>query len=100
MAGARLRALVVDDEAPALEELSWLLGQDSRIQQVRTASSGPEALRALEAGDIDVVFSDISMPGLDGMDLDAAKALAREPEIVGADGETGDIINPGRPGFD
>jgi hypothetical protein len=33
MAGARLRALVVDDEAPALEELSWLLGQDSRIER-------------------------------------------------------------------
>jgi DNA-binding LytR/AlgR family response regulator len=83
MAGARLRALVVDDEAPALEELSWLLGQDSRIEQVRTASSGPEALRALEAGDIDVVFSDISMPGLDGMDL--ARVIARftdRPQVV------------------
>ncbi len=83
MAGARLRALVVDDEAPALEELSWLLGQDSRIEQVRTASSGPEALRALESGDIDVVFSDISMPGLDGMDL--ARVIARftdRPQVV------------------
>jgi DNA-binding LytR/AlgR family response regulator len=83
MAAARLRALVVDDEAPALEELSWLLGQDSRIEQVRTASSGPEALRALESGDIDVVFSDISMPGLDGMDL--ARVIARfteRPQVV------------------
>jgi DNA-binding LytR/AlgR family response regulator len=83
MAGPRLRALVVDDEARALEELSWLLGRDSRIGQVRTASSGPEALRVLEAGDIDVVFSDISMLGLDGRDL--ARVLARftdRPQVV------------------
>lgn len=82
-AGAALRALVVDDEQPALEELSWLLRQDERIAQVRTAASGAEALRALEAGDIDVVFSDISMPGLDGMDL--ARVIARfteRPQVV------------------
>lgn len=78
-----LRALVVDDEVPALEELSWLLRQDDRIAEVRTAGSGAEALRALEAGDIDVVFSDISMPGLDGMDL--ARVIARftqRPQVV------------------
>lgn len=78
-----LCALVVDDEVPALEELSWLLRQDDRIAEVRTAGSGAEALRALEAGDIDVVFSDISMPGLDGMDL--ARVIARftqRPQVV------------------
>ena len=78
-----LCALVVDDEVPALEELSWLLRQDERIAEVRTAGSGADALRALEAGDIDVVFSDISMPGLDGMDL--ARVIARftqRPQVV------------------
>ncbi len=82
-AGPGLRALLVDDEVPALEELRWLLHQDSRIGEIRTAGSGAEALRALEAGDIDVVFSDISMPGLDGMDL--ARVIARftqRPHVV------------------
>ena len=81
--GAALRALVVDDEAPALEELSWLLRQDERIAEVVTASSGADALRSLDAGDIDVVFSDISMPGLDGMEL--ARVIARfveRPQVV------------------
>jgi DNA-binding LytR/AlgR family response regulator len=81
--GAALRALVVDDEAPALEELSWLLRQDHRIAEVLTASSGADALRSLDAGDIDVVFSDISMPGLDGMEL--ARVIARfveRPQVV------------------
>jgi DNA-binding LytR/AlgR family response regulator len=81
--GQALRALVVDDEQPALEELGWLLRQDPRIGDVRTASSGAEALRALDAGDVDVVFSDISMPGLDGMDL--ARVIAKfttRPQVV------------------
>lgn len=78
-----MRALVVDDEPPALAELTWLLGQDGRFESVEPASSGTDALRALEGGDVDVVFSDISMPGLDGMEL--ARVIARftdRPQVV------------------
>ena len=81
--GARLRALVVDDEPPALEELAWLLRQDDRIGAVLTATSGAEALRVLEHEEVDVVFLDIRMPGLDGLDL--ARVLARflrRPQVV------------------
>jgi len=70
-----LRALIVDDEAPALSELAWLLGQDVRIGRIRTADSGAQALKALESEPVDVLFCDISMPGLDGLDL--ARVLAR-----------------------
>ncbi|MGO0575973.1 LytR/AlgR family response regulator transcription factor [Ornithinimicrobium panacihumi] len=78
-----MRALVVDDEPPALSELTWLLEQDGRFEQVVPASSGTDALRALEAQDVDVVFSDISMPGLDGMELARVIArFARRPQIV------------------
>jgi len=78
-----LRALVVDDEAPALDELTWLLERDPRIGRVRTASGGAEALKALEAEPVDVLFCDIQMPGLDGLDL--ARVLARfshRPHLV------------------
>ena len=81
--GQPLRALVVDDEKPALSELAWLLGQDPRIGRIRTASSGAEALRVLDAEPVDVVFCDIKMPGLDGLDL--ARVLARfahQPQVV------------------
>src|SRR5665647_309179 len=78
-----LRALVVDDEAPALSELTYLLRQDDRIGDIRTASSGADALRVLESAPVDVVFCDIKMPGLDGMAL--ARVLARfadQPQVV------------------
>lgn len=78
-----MRALVVDDEPPALSELTYLLEQDGRFSTVLSAGSGTDALRALEAGPVDVVFSDISMPGLDGMEL--ARVIARfaaRPQIV------------------
>ncbi|NHN56396.1 response regulator transcription factor [Calidifontibacter sp. DB0510] len=79
----RLRALVVDDEAPARSELAWLLQQHADIAEVATAASGAEALAMLESSPVDVVFSDIAMPGLDGMTL--AKVLAKfaeRPAIV------------------
>jgi DNA-binding LytR/AlgR family response regulator len=81
--GGGLTALVVDDELPALSDLGYLLGRDERVQEVITASSGTEALKVLDGRDVDVVFSDISMPGLDGMAL--ARVISRfsaRPQIV------------------
>lgn len=66
--------LVVDDEAPALQELATLLAADPRVSVVHTASGGAEALRTLERGEVAVAFLDIHMPGMTGFDL--AKALA------------------------
>ena len=81
--GGGLTALVVDDELPALSDLGYLLGRDDRVEEVLTASSGTEALQVLDGRDVDVVFSDISMPGLDGMAL--ARVISRfsvRPQIV------------------
>lgn len=64
-----LRTLVVDDEQPVLDELVWLLGRDDRIGTIDTARSGTEALKRLDAGDIDLLFLDIAMPGLTGIDI-------------------------------
>lgn len=83
MSTAGLVALVVDDELPALSELGWLLERDERVAEVLTASSGTDALRLLDERDVDVVFSDISMPGLDGMAL--ARVISRfavRPQVV------------------
>ncbi|MGL5816004.1 MAG: LytR/AlgR family response regulator transcription factor [Phycicoccus sp.] len=81
--GAGLTALVVDDEQPALTDLGYLLGRDHRVAEVISAASGTDALAVLDERDIDVVFSDISMPGLDGMAL--ARVISRfavRPQVV------------------
>ena len=80
---SRLRVLVVDDERPALDELAYLLGCDPRVGEVLTCDSATEGLRLLQEQDVDVVFLDIQMPGLSGLEL--AQVLARfrvPPPIV------------------
>lgn len=79
----RLRVLVVDDEQPAREELAFLLQRDDVVGEVVTVARADEALRRLGTGDVDVVLSDIHMPGLDGIDLARAlRRLPRPPAVV------------------
>lgn len=82
MTGAGLRVLVVDDEAPARADLAWLLGREPAVGAVAVAGSAEEALRTLHAEGTDVVFLDVRMPGLHGLDL--ARVLARfaAPPVV------------------
>ncbi len=78
-----MRTLVVDDERPVLDELVWLLGRDDRIGQIQTAQSGTDALRLLDGGEFDLLFLDIAMPGLNGIDI--ARLLSRfksPPQII------------------
>ncbi|MEJ3742435.1 LytTR family DNA-binding domain-containing protein [Actinomycetes bacterium KLBMP 9797] len=83
MSSAFLRVLAVDDEPPALDELAYLLRADPRVGKLHTASDATEALRVLRDTDVDVVFLDIRMPGLDGMELARVlRRFARPPAIV------------------
>lgn len=69
------RVLVVDDERPALEDLGRLLETSPRVADVVLAEGAAEALRLLAERQFDVVFMDVRMPELDGLEL--AKALQR-----------------------
>ena len=77
-AGPGLRVLVIDDERPALDELTYLLERDHRIAQVHATGSPTEALRMLQQLEVDAVFLDIKMPGLTGIEL---AQVAGAPEI-------------------
>jgi DNA-binding LytR/AlgR family response regulator len=74
--------LVVDDEQPALDELSWLLGRDDRVGAVLVCASATEALRVLHEQQIDVVLADVEMPGLSGLELAQVLSRFREPPRV------------------
>jgi DNA-binding LytR/AlgR family response regulator len=78
-----LRVLIVDDEAPACEDLAFLLSADARVGKVRAAHSAAQALKYLNDEPVDVVFCDIKMPGLDGVELARVVAhFADRPQIV------------------
>ncbi len=77
-----LRVLVVDDEQPALDELSFLLEADDRIAEVVTAVTATEGLRILRETDVDAVFLDIQMPGLSGLELAEVLGRFKEPPSV------------------
>ncbi len=64
-----LRALIVDDEPPARAELRYQLERAGGVEVIGEAQSAREALALLEALAYDVVFLDIQMPSLDGVQL-------------------------------
>ena len=68
-ANQALTVLAVDDEAPALDELAYLLGEHPCIGEVIVAGDATSALRELNQRPIDAVFLDINMPGLTGLEL-------------------------------
>jgi len=78
-----LVVLAVDDEPPALDELAYLLTADDRVAHVHRAGDATEALRVLRDTEVDAVFLDIRMPGLDGMELARIlRRFAHPPAIV------------------
>lgn len=78
-----LRALVVDDEQLAREELSFLLNQIGGVAVVGEAANGIEAIGLIEDLTPDVVFLDVQMPGMNGFEV-AREAISRQTaaEIV------------------
>jgi DNA-binding LytR/AlgR family response regulator len=78
-----LRLLAVDDEQPALDELVFLLRARAEVASVAAARDATTALRLLRDSDVDGVFLDIDMPGLDGLELAGVLAnFATPPAVV------------------
>jgi two-component system response regulator LytT len=61
-----LRALIVDDEQLARDELQYLLGSIDDVEVVAQGKNGIEAIALVPRLEPDVVFLDVQMPGLDG----------------------------------
>jgi two-component system LytT family response regulator len=76
-----LRALIVDDEAPARGRLRQILAERSDVEVVGEAEDGVEALERIQALTPDVVFLDIQMPGCSGLDVVASLGQPR-PAII------------------
>ena len=64
-----LKILIIDDEAPARNRLQRMLADLPDVQVAGEAATGQEALRLIPLQQPDVLLLDISMPGLNGMEL-------------------------------
>ena len=73
--------LVVDDEASIVQSLSRIFGREGH--QVLTAADAHAGLDLLRGQSVNVLVTDLVMPGMDGMDLlKAVKAISPETEVV------------------
>ncbi len=76
----RWRAYVVDDEPLAVERLVRMLDTTGRVKISGSTSSPRTAQAFLKANEVDLLFLDISMPGMNGFDVLAG--LSAPPCVV------------------
>ncbi len=75
-----LNVLIVDDEPLALDVLETYISQTPELKLVQRCSNAIEANEALKKHDVDLVFLDIQMPQLTGIDF--VKTLSKPPMII------------------
>jgi two-component system LytT family response regulator len=74
------RAIIIDDERLARNELKKLLGDYPEIEVVDEAANVDEGIQKIELHNPDLIFLDIQMPGKTGFDL--LRELNRTPEVI------------------
>jgi two-component system response regulator LytT len=80
----QINTLIVDDEKPARDELSFLLKSFPDVHVVGQGKNGVEALALIKEHSPDLVFLDVQMPGLNGFNV-IKKLMDRKtklPQIV------------------
>lgn len=82
MPASTTRALIVDDEPLARRGVRQLLAPYPDIEVVGECRDGREALRALRKLKPDLVFLDVQMPGLDGLQVIRLHGVERMPPVI------------------
>ena len=77
-----ISALVVDDEPIARRAIVRLLGQDKEITSLGECGDGVSAVAAIRNQSPDLVFLDIQMPAMTGLDVVAEIGPERMPAVV------------------
>ncbi len=77
-----IRALIAEDERKALKYLRLLLEQTGRVEVVGEAANGFDCMKLVEELRPDVMFLDIRMPGMSGIEVAASALLMEEPPLV------------------
>ncbi|WP_018661617.1 LytR/AlgR family response regulator transcription factor [Heyndrickxia acidiproducens] len=78
-----MKAIIVEDEIPAREELEYLIETYSNIEVTDCFEDGLDVLKFLQENETDVIFLDINIPSLDGMLLAGnISKFAHKPYII------------------
>jgi len=78
-----MKAIIVEDEIPAKEELEYLVHTHSNIDIVASFEDGLDVLKFFQEEEVDAIFLDINIPSLDGMLLAGSiSKFAKKPYII------------------
>jgi two-component system LytT family response regulator len=77
-----IRALIVDDEALARKFIRRMLKDDRDFDMIGECSNGKEAVATIRQENPDVVFLDVQMPEMNGLEVLESIGIERLPEIV------------------
>ena len=75
-----IRCLIIDDEPLAIEVIKSHLSQLTGIDLVGTFANVIEAMEVIKTGNIDLIFLDIEMPLLSGIDF--VKTIPNVPKVI------------------
>src|ERR1700678_2972350 len=75
-----LRCIAVDDEPLALGLLADNIGKVPFLELVASCGDAFEATRVLQEKEIDLIFMDIQMPGLTGLQF--IQSLSKRPMVI------------------
>jgi len=76
----RINCLIVDDEPAALEVLEHFIARVFFLQLIKKCQHAIEAMQILEENKIDLLFLDINMPDIDGLQL--LKSIKSKPVVI------------------
>lgn len=79
---SKIRTLVADDEPIARARVLSLLQSESDIELVGECATGDETKAAIEQGNLDLLFLDIQMPGVTGIELARSLQANGMPAVV------------------
>jgi len=64
-----IKTMIVEDEKPAREEIKYLINQEKDFKVLFEAGDGKKALEILNNNQVDLLFLDIKIPGISGMEI-------------------------------
>lgn len=76
----KIRCMAVDDEPLALQQLAYYIGKVPFFELAACCQSAMDAMRQLDVASVDVLFVDINMPDLNGLDF--VRSLDNAPMVV------------------